>query len=65
MTARRLLLHAATVVLVSTAACSPRVTLEPPKEPIHMIVDVNIKHELYVKIDKDVGEAIDEQGDRF
>ena len=47
------------------AACSPRVTVEAPKEPIHMIVDVNIKHELLVKIDKDVEKLIDEKEDIF
>ena len=47
------------------AACSPRVTVEAPKESIHMIVDVNIKHELLVKIDKDVEKLIDEKDDIF
>ena len=52
-------------VLIASAACSPRVTVEPPKEPIHVIVDVNIKHELYVKLDKEAARVIDENDNLF
>jgi len=45
--------------------CSPRVAVEAPKEPIHVIVDVNIKHELYVKLEKDAEKVIAENEDLF
>jgi hypothetical protein len=51
--------------LLAGAACSPKVTVEPPKEPIHVIVDVNIKHELYVKLDKEAARVIDENENLF
>jgi len=51
--------------LLAGAACSPKVTVEPPKEPIHVIVDVNIKHELYVKLDKEAARVIDENDNLF
>jgi hypothetical protein len=52
-------------LLVLGAACSPRVSVEAPKEPIHVIVDVNIKHELYVKLEKDAEKVIDQNPDLF
>lgn len=55
----------ASCVLLAVAACQPKVTVEPPKEPIHVVVDVNIKHELYVKLDKEAARVIDENEDLF
>ena len=52
-------------VFLAGAACTPRVVVEPPKEPIHVIVDVNIKHELYVKLEKDAEKVIAENDDLF
>ena len=45
--------------------CTPRIEVAPPKEPIHVIVDVNIKHELYVKLDKEAARVIDENDNLF
>ncbi len=56
---------AALVLLLGGAGCSPRVVVEAPKEPIHIVVDVNIKHELYVKLEKDAAEVIDQNEDLF
>jgi hypothetical protein len=53
------------LALLAAAACSPRVGVEAPKEPIHVIVDVNIKHELYVKVDKDAEQLISENDTLF
>ena len=52
-------------VLLLAAACSPKVAVEAPKEPIHGVVDVNVKHELYVKLDKEADRLIDENEDIF
>lgn len=51
--------------LLAPLACAPRVRVEPPKEPIHVIVDVNIKHELYVKLDKDTEKLIEDNEELF
>ena len=50
---------------LALAACQPRVAVEAPKEPIHVVVDVNVKHELYVKLDKEADRLIDENEDIF
>jgi hypothetical protein len=55
----------ASCALLLAAACTPKVVVEPPKEPIHVIVDVNIKHELYVKLDKEAAKVIDENDNLF
>lgn len=56
---------AALAALALALACSPRVAVEAPKEPIHIIMDVNIKHELYVKVDKDAEQLISENDTLF
>jgi uncharacterized protein YdbL (DUF1318 family) len=47
-----------TVVLFSTAllaiACTPTIKIEAPDKPIHLKVDVNIKQEILLKVEKDV-----------
>ena len=55
----------AAAFLLPGVACTPKVVVEAPKEPIHVIVDVNIKHELYVKVQKDAEKVIDENPDLF
>ena len=54
-----------TSLLAFALGCTPRVEVAPPKEPIHVIVDVNIKHELYVKLDKEAARVIDENDNLF
>ena len=63
MTPRAFLLPA--LALGLAWGCSPKVEVTPPKEPIHVIVDVNIKHELYVKLEKDANKVIDENEELF
>ena len=50
---------------LAALGCSPRVAVEAPKEPIHVVVDVNIKHELHVKLEKDAAQVIKENDDLF
>ena len=54
-----------TSLLAFALGCTPRVVVAPPTEPIHVIVDVNIKHELYVKLDKDAEKVINQNEDLF
>ncbi|MBC7184864.1 MAG: YnbE family lipoprotein [Marinobacter sp.] len=44
------------------AACTPTVQMAAPKEPITINLNVKIKHEIYVKVDKEVEEMFSEQG---
>jgi hypothetical protein len=54
-----------TSLLAFALGCTPRIEVAPPKEPIHVIVDVNIKHELYVKLEKDAEKVINQNEDLF
>jgi hypothetical protein len=41
------------------AGCSPTVRLEAPDKPIEINMTVNIKHEILVKVEKDVQQLFD------
>jgi len=58
-----LLATAALVFLV--AACSPTVRVEAPEKPIEINMTVNIKHEILVKVEKDVQQLFDENKGLF
>jgi len=45
----------AALVIVSIAqACTPTVKIEAPDKPIHLKVDVNIKQEILLRVEKDI-----------
>ena len=58
-------LSLALAIALAHAGCRPRVTVEAPKEPIHVVVDVNIKHELRVVLEKDAERLIAENEELF
>ena len=45
-------------ILTLFAACSPRVELSAPKEPITINLNVKIDHEVRVKVDKELDQVI-------
>jgi len=47
------------------AACTPRVSVEAPKEPITINMNIKIEHEIRVKVDKDLDQVFAEKGDIF
>jgi hypothetical protein len=47
------------------AACTPKVVVEAPKEPITINMNIKIEHEIRVKVDKDLDAAIANQKDIF
>lgn len=47
------LLSLAAMALLA-GACSPTVRLEAPEKPIEINMTLNIKHEILVKVEKDV-----------
>ena len=51
--------------IASLAACSPKVQLEAPKEPITINLNVKIEHEIRVKVDQDLETLFDEDEDIF
>jgi hypothetical protein len=46
-------------------ACQPKVQLEAPKEPITINLNVKIEHEVRVKVDRELDELFQEEGDLF
>ncbi|MBI3144431.1 MAG: YnbE family lipoprotein [Pseudogulbenkiania sp.] len=53
------------VALLPLAACTPRVALEAPKEPITINLNVKIDHEIRLKVEKDVDKLISEDSALF
>ncbi len=51
--------------IASLAACSPKIQIEAPKEPITINLNVKIEHEIRVKIDEDLEDLFDEDDDIF
>ncbi len=51
--------------IASLAACTPKVQLEAPKEPITINLNVKIQHEIRVKVDQDLDNLFDEDDDIF
>lgn len=47
------------------AACTPKVQLEAPREPIVINLNVKIEHEIRVKVDKDLEQLFAEESDIF
>ena len=44
---------------LALGACSPTVRLQAPDKPIEINMNVNIKHEILVKVEKDVQQLFD------
>ena len=51
--------------IVSLTACTPKVQVEAPKEPITINLNVKIEHEIRVKVDEDLEDLFDEDEDIF
>lgn len=47
------------VALLGTA-CTPTVKIEAPDRPIEINMNINIKHEILIKVEKQVEELLDE-----
>jgi hypothetical protein len=41
-------------VLLLGTACNPTVKIEAPDKPIEINMNINIKHEILIKVEKDV-----------
>jgi hypothetical protein len=65
MVARACYTLLAALWIASLAACSPKVQIEAPKEPITINLNVKIEHEIRVKVDQDLENLFDEDEDIF
>lgn len=52
-------------LLLALSACTPKVVVEPPKEPITINMNIKIEHEIRVKVDKELDQVFAEKGDIF
>jgi anti-sigma-K factor RskA len=52
-------------VVALGAGCTPKVQIEPPKEPIVINMNIKIEHEVRVKVDKDLDELIADDKEIF
>ena len=53
------------LALLLGPGCSPKVGVEAPKEPIVINLNVKIEHEIRVKVDKDLEQLFEEEGELF
>ena len=56
---------AAVLVAVPAIACTPRVQLDAPREPIVINLNVKVEQEIRVRVDRDLDELIAEDEDLF
>lgn len=47
-------------VLFLAAACTPTVKVEAPEKPIEINMNINIKHEILIRVEKQVEELLDD-----
>lgn len=45
-------------ILFFCAACNPTVRIEAPDKPIEINMNINIKHEILIKVEKQVEELL-------
>jgi len=46
--------------LLLASACTPTVKVEAPDKPIEINMNINIKHEILIKVEKQVEELLDD-----
>ncbi len=47
------------------AACTPTVQIAAPSEPITINLNVKVKHEILVKVDREIDTLLEENSDLF
>lgn len=53
------------LIILTTSACTPTVKVQAPDKPIEINMNINIKHEILVKVEKDVEKLLLENEDLF
>jgi len=51
--------------LLAALGCTPKVSVEAPKEPIVINLNVKIEHEIRVKVDKDLEQLFENEDEIF
>ena len=58
-------LGGATALLLLLTACTPKVQVAMPAEPININLNVKIQHEIYIKVDKQLDELFSDDSGLF
>jgi hypothetical protein len=53
------------IALILLTACNPTVTVEAPKGPIEINLNVKIEHHIRVQVDKELDDLFDEDSELF
>lgn len=53
------------VLWLPVVACTPRIALEAPKEPITINLNVKIDHEIRLKVEKDIDKLLSDDSALF
>ncbi len=53
------------LLVLALTACTPKVVVEAPSEPIVINMNVKIEHEIRVKIDKELDDLFEENEELF
>lgn len=53
------------VVMALVSGCNPTVRIEAPKEPIKIEANIKIQHEIVVRVEKELDEALSEDSGLF
>lgn len=64
MAGKTTLFHLVALALL-LSGCSPTVRIEAPDKPIEINMTLNIKHEILVKVEKDVQQLFDSNNGLF
>jgi len=51
--------------MLMLAACTPTVQVAVPNEPITINLNVKIKHEILIKVDKEIDNLLEENSELF
>ena len=57
--------HWAAVATVALVACAPTIKVQAPDKPIEINLNVNIRQEIVVKLERDVLETLKQNPDIF
>ena len=58
-------LSGAVVLAILLGACTPKVQVALPAEPININLNVKIQHEIYIKVDKQLDELFSDDSGLF
>ncbi len=61
ISARPIAVYAALLLTLVLTACTPTVKVEAPDKPIEINMNINIRHEILVKVERDVEEMFEDE----